>query len=123
MTTPRYTSYTESKIIARAGASASPTGGGIWRTISSSRCDTPTPVLPETRRQSSGWQPIRWASSSAYFSGCAAGRSILLSTGMTCRSFSMRQVQVGQGLRLDPLGRVDQQHGALAGGQAAADTS
>ncbi len=30
-----------------------------------------------------------------------------------------RQVEVGQRLRLDPLGRVDQQHGALAGFQAA----
>ena len=26
-----------------------------------------------------------------------------------------RQVVVGEGLRLEPLGRVDQQHGALAG--------
>ncbi len=32
-----------------------------------------------------------------------------------------RQVQVGQRLRLDALGGVDQQHRALAGGQAAAD--
>ena len=32
-----------------------------------------------------------------------------------------RQVQVGQRLRLDALGGVDEQHGALAGGQAAGD--
>jgi hypothetical protein len=32
-----------------------------------------------------------------------------------------RQVQVGQRLRLDTLGGVDEQHGALAGGQAAGD--
>ena len=32
-----------------------------------------------------------------------------------------RQVQVGQRLRLDALGGVDEKHGALAGGQAAGD--
>ena len=47
------------------------------------------PVLPETLMQSSGSQPISPASSSAYFSGWAAGRSILLSTGMMVRSFSI----------------------------------
>ena len=31
-----------------------------------------------------------------------------------------RLVDVGQGLRLDPLGGVDDQQGALAGGEAAA---
>ncbi len=74
--------------MARAGASASPTGGVNCRTISSSRYGTPSPVLPETLMQSAGSPPIRWASSSAYFSGWAAGRSILFSTGMMCRSFS-----------------------------------
>ena len=34
-----------------------------------------------------------------------------------------RQVEVGERLRLDALGGVDEQHGALAGGEAAADTS
>src|SRR6202021_3448068 len=34
---------------------------------------------------------------------------------------AQRQVQVGQRLRLDALGRVDQQHRAFAGGQAAGD--
>ena len=75
--------------MARAGASGSPTGGGRSRTILSSSGSTPMPVLPETRRQSSGSQPISLASSSAYFSGWAAGRSILLSTGMIVRSFSI----------------------------------
>ena len=46
------------------------------------------PVLPETRSTSSGFPPMRLASSAAYFSGSAAGRSILFSTGMIVRSFS-----------------------------------
>ena len=88
MTTPRYESYTESKIIARAGASGSPIGAGTTATILSSRAVTPSPVFALTRSTSPGSQPRMWAISAAYFSGCAAGRSILLSTGMTCRSFS-----------------------------------
>ena len=40
------------------------------------------------RSTSSGLQPMMCASSAAYFSGWAAGRSILLSTGTTTRSFS-----------------------------------
>ena len=55
------------------------------------------------------------ASSAAYFSGCAAGRSILLSTGMMVRSALEREVEVGQRLRLDALRGVDEQDRALAG--------
>ncbi len=47
------------------------------------------PVLAETRSTSSGSQPTRFASSSANFSGWAAGRSILLRTGTIARSFSI----------------------------------
>ncbi len=47
------------------------------------------PVLPETFSTSSGSQPMRWAISAAYFSGWAAGRSILLSTGMIVMSLFM----------------------------------
>ena len=57
------------------------------------------------------------AISAAYFSGWAAGRSILLSTGMIVQVVLERQVEVGQRLRLDALGGVDEQHRALAGGQ------
>ena len=54
----------------------------------SSSSGTPSPVLPLTRSTSSGSQPMMCAISAAYFSGWAAGRSILLSTGMIVRSFS-----------------------------------
>ena len=53
------------------------------------------------------------------FSGSAAGRSILLITGTMARLLFDRQVDVGQRLRLDPLGSVDHQHRALARGQRA----
>ena len=75
--------------MARGAASGRPWGAGRSRTIRSSSSGTPSPVLPETFSTSSGSTPMRLASSSAYFSGWAAGRSILFSTGMMVRSFSM----------------------------------
>jgi len=51
-----------------------------------SSSSTPSPVLAETRSTSLGSQPMMAASSSAYRSGWAAGRSILFSTGMILRS-------------------------------------
>ena len=86
---PRYESYTESKISARAGAFGSPCGAGISMTMWSSRSATPSPVLPDTRSTSLGLHPISPAISSACLSGSALGRSILLSTGMMARSWSM----------------------------------
>ena len=74
--------------MALAGALASPTGAGTSSVTRSRSASTPSPVLPETRSTSSGLPPIRLASSLAYFSGSAAGRSILLSTGMIVRSWS-----------------------------------
>ena len=74
--------------MARAGLSAEPIGAGMSRTMALSTSGTPSPVLALIRRTSSGSQPMILLISSAYLSGCAAGRSILLSTGMMCRSFS-----------------------------------
>ena len=51
----------------------------------------------------------------------AAGRSILLMTGMISSPASERQVEVGERLRLDALRGVDDQDRALAGGQRARD--
>lgn len=96
VTTPRYESYTESKIMARAGASTVPTGAGTSATTRSSSASTPTPVLAETLRTSSGSQPMRLASSAANFSGWAAGRSILFSTGMILRSFSIARYRLAR---------------------------
>jgi hypothetical protein len=53
----------------------------------------------------------------------ALGRSILLRTGMISRLFSIGEVDVGERLRLDALRRVDHEQRALAGLQAASETS
>ena len=88
-TTPRYWSYTESKIRARAGAAGSPEGGGTRATIASSTSGTPSPVLAEIRSTRSGSSPISSATARPCSSGSAAGRSILLSTGISSRFPSM----------------------------------
>ena len=54
-------------------------------------------------------------------SGWADGRSILLMTGMIVRPFAQGEMDVGEGLRLDALGGVDDEDRALAGLQAVAD--
>ena len=87
-TTPRYWSYTESKMSARGDPPASPCGGGMRLTIASSTAGTPSPVLAEICRMSERAHPMTLAISSARLSGSAPGRSILLSTGMISRSFS-----------------------------------
>ena len=64
----------------------SPTGAGVCLTISLSTVATPMPVLALTLSTSDSAQPMMPASSAAYLSGLALGRSILLSTGITWRS-------------------------------------
>ena len=54
-------------------------------------------------------------------SGSADGRSILLRTGMSVRFSLEREVDVGERLGLDALGRVDDEDRALAGLEAVAD--
>ena len=81
--TPRYWSYSESKMSARGGASGSPSGGGTRAISSSSTSGTPAPVFAEMRRTSSGCSPIRSAISSATRSGSAPGRSILFRHGIS----------------------------------------
>ncbi len=73
-----------------------PTGAGIFSTTWSSRSSTPRPVFAETFSTSSGSQPMMCAISAAYFSGWAAGRSILLSTGMMVRSFSSARYRLAR---------------------------
>ena len=75
--------------MARVGAVASPAGGGTRLTIASISSRTPSPVLPETNNTSSSRHPSTRVSSSAIFSGCAAGKSILLMTGTISRSASI----------------------------------
>ena len=63
--TPRYGSNIESKISARSGASASPSGGGTCATIAASSSFTPSPDFAEIRRMSSGSRSSSSASSFA----------------------------------------------------------
>ena len=59
-----------------------------------------------------------FSSSSMIVSGSADGRSILLRTGMRVRFSREREVDVGERLGLDALGRVDDEDRALAGLEA-----
>jgi hypothetical protein len=88
-TTPRYWSYDESKINARAGASGLPVGEGIRSTIASRSSGTPSPVFAEMRSTCSAVSPISSATSAAAPSGSACGRSILFTTGTISRLFSI----------------------------------
>ncbi len=87
--------------------------------MASSRSGTPSPVLAEMCRMLSAGSPSTCSISSAQRSGSAAGRSILLRTGHDLEVVLNGLVAVGQGLGLNALGGVDQQHGPLAGGQRA----
>ncbi len=80
----------------------------------------PVPSLAEASSTSSRGMARTFSSSSITTSGCADGRSILLMTGMITRFWREREVDVGERLRLDPLGGVDDQDGALAGLEAVA---
>ncbi len=74
---------------ARAGAARSPEGAGIRSTTASSTSSTPIPVFAEIRRTRAGSSPISSASWIATPSGSACGRSILFTTGMISRLFSI----------------------------------
>ncbi len=87
--TPRYWSYTESMMSARGGASGSPCGGGMRSHTASSTAPTLRPLLAEMRTTASGLSPSRSPISAAAPSGSAAGRSILLTTGMISRLLSI----------------------------------
>ena len=80
MITPLYASYNESNISAESGAEASPDGAGILVTICSRTSSILIPFLADI----SGASSI----SSITLSGSALGRSILLITGNTSRSWS-----------------------------------
>ena len=82
---------------------------------------TPCPVLALTASTSAGSIPRLVMISSLTASGRDACMSILLSTGTIVRSLLDGQEGVGDGLRLDALGGVDQQDRPFAGGQAPRD--
>src|SRR6266404_3254322 len=71
----------ESKISACSGFSALPLGGGTRATIASSTSSTPMPLFALIRRASSAGIASTVSICSFTKSGCAAGKSFLLTTG------------------------------------------
>ena len=89
--------------------------------MASSTVSMSMPVLAEISSASEASRPITSSICCLTRSGSAAGRSILLSTGTISWLASMRVVDVGERLRLDALGGVDDQERALDGGERAGD--
>lgn len=73
---------------ARNGPPVAGGGGGTYFTIDSNISLMPTPVLADAWTMSVQSKPIVSSISLATLSGSAAGKSILLSTGMISKSFS-----------------------------------
>ena len=90
-------------------------------TIASSTSSTPSPVFAEIRSASEGSVPSRSAISPATVSGSALGQVDLVEHRDELEPGLDRRVGVGDGLRLDALGGVDDQQGALARREAARD--
>ena len=67
----------------------SPLGEGICSTIASRTSSMPIPAFAEINGASSAGRPIMSSISFFTTSGCAAGRSILLITGITSRLLSI----------------------------------
>ena len=107
--------------MARVGASASPTGAGMSRTIRSSSSLTPSPVLPLTRRTSSGSQPMSCGKLGRVALRVGRRQVDLVEHRNDGEVVLHREVQVRERLRLDPLRSVHQQHRALARGEGAGD--
>ena len=113
-TTPRYWSYDESKISARAGASGSPDGGGIRSTTASRTSSIPWPVLAEIRRTSSGVPADQLRDLRGRRVGIGLRQIDLVDDREQLEVVLDRQVGVGDRLRLHALCGVHDQHGALA---------
>ena len=119
-TTPRYWSYDESKMSARAGASGSPRGGGTrsttaWRT----RLDAGARL----RRDADdvvGRPAHQVGDLGRHAVGVGRRQVDLVHDRHDLELVLDREVGVGERLRLDALGRVDHEDRALARGQAAA---
>ena len=86
--TPRYGSYSESKISAFNGASGSPSGGGMTSTIFSNISSIPMFDFALAKTTSSLSKPITSSNSCFTRSGSAAGKSILFTTGNNSKSLS-----------------------------------
>ena len=79
------------------------------------------PVLAEISSALEASSPITSSICWRTRSGSAAGRSILFRTGHDLVMVVERLIDIGQGLRLDALGRIDHEQRAFAGREAAVD--
>ena len=103
-------------MMALSGPSGSPDGGGTFLTICSRISSIPIPSLAEHGTASEASRPITSSISRRTSATSALGRSILLIDRDDLEIVVERQVDVGERLRLDALGGVDDQDGPLAGG-------
>ena len=106
---------------ARGGASGSPSGAAIRSTIASSTWSTLMPVLAEMRTTSAGSPPSSCVTSCAAPSGIGRGKVDLVHDRDDLELVLDREIGVRERLRLDPLRRVDDEHGPLARLQRARD--
>jgi hypothetical protein len=99
--TPRYESYTESKIIAREGAFGSPFGAGICRTTLLEQLLDARPVLPLTRSTSSACRRSGSRAPSRTSPGLRPAVDLVQHRD-DVQIVLQSQVQVRERLRLDP---------------------
>ena len=107
--------------MARGGALGSPMGcGDVAHAEVEKLVRRRCPVLALIRSTSSASQPMMLASSAAYFR-LGGGQIDLVEHRDDLQVVLDGEVEVGQRLRLDALGGVDEQDRALAGGERARD--
>ena len=116
-TTPRYWSNWLSKISACNGASASPTGGGDPLDDGVEQLGHALAGLRRDAQDVLGGDAEDVLDLHRVAVGVGGGEVDLVQRGDDLQVVLQRQVAVGQRLRLDPLGRVDDEDDALAGGQ------
>ena len=96
-------------------------GAGTRSMTASSSAPTPSPVLAEMRRMPSAGEAEHLLDLRRVALGVGGGQVDLVERGHDLEVVLDRLVAVGQGLGLDALRGVDQQHRPLAGGQRPAD--
>ena len=106
---------------ARGAPSGSPEGGGTRAISSSSTSPTPSPVLPLIFRIALGRLADQLADLAGDALGLGAGQVDLVQARDQLEARLDREVGVGDRLRLDSLGGVDDEQRALAGRQRARD--
>ncbi len=106
---------------ARSGFSALSAGCGMRSTTASRISCVPVPSFAEAKRISSAAKAEGVDELLRDALGLGAGEVDLVDHGDELQVGVERQVDVGEGLRLDALGGVDDEQGAFAGGEGARD--